>query len=527
MLMRTLIMLVLLAPTLLLAQPLSAVEAAHAQPAAIIFEDAFENGTLGAGWSVEATGSGGVELNTDYFRSGAQAVFLGQKAAGRAYAELNLALDLTGQSTVYLSYWARATGVYEYRRTYISDNNGASWTEIRDIDELSQSFSNEMIDLAYVANSKGLALNDKFRIRFAYSNYNGRAGGGLVIDDVRLVQRPQAVAAFPLAQEGFESTSFVQGLYPQSYNNGITTITADYPRSGSQSIFIGQNVAGNAGASLILAVDLAGQRDVFLDFWARATGDYEYRRIYISDNSGASWVEIRNLDELSQSFSHEVIDLAEEATGKGLALNARFLISFAYADYNGRAGGGLILDDLRLTQRAQAVAAFPLARDGFEGAGFVQGIYPQSFNNGVAAITSDYPRNSGRSVFLGQNVAGKGSASLVIALDLTGQRAVFLDFWVRSTGVYEYRRVYISDNSGASWVEILDLDETPQSFSHEVIDLVAQAQLKGLALNNTFRVRFTYSNYNGRAGSGLVIDDLQIVGASSISRVYLPLIRRR
>jgi hypothetical protein len=261
-------------------------------------------------------------------------------------------LDLSGQTDVFLDFWVRATGGGESRRVYISDNSGASWTEIRNLDGVSQNFSHIVIDLADVANRNGLALNDKFRIRFSYftDRNGGTAGDGMVLDDIRLTQRAEAVAGFPLAQESFEGTTFTQGFYPQSFGTGTAELSTDYPNNGTQSIFLGQKVAGDTTARLNLVLDLSGQTDVFLDFWVRATGGGESRRVYISDNSGASWTEIRNLDGVSQNFSHIVIDLADVADRNGLALNDKFRVRFSYfTDRNGgTAGDGMVLDDLRV-----------------------------------------------------------------------------------------------------------------------------------------------------------------------------------
>lgn len=527
-------LIVLLAQFLVIGAATSPASVASASPsttlsAGVPFTDDFEAGALASDWSLQASSNGVVELNTDYVRSGNQSVFIGQRTSGSATASLILALDLTSQSDVFLDFWARMTGDFENRRVSISDNAGASWTEIRNFDGLSQSFSHEVIDLVYEATSKGLALNGSFRIAFSYStDAGGDPGDGMAIDDVRLMQRAQAITSFPLAQESFEAISFPQGLYPQSFNSGVAEITSDYPRSGARSVFLGQRTSGNASSSLILALDLSGQTDVFLDFWTRSTGTFENRKVFISDNSGASWAEILNLDSLSQSFSHEVVNLAEVAASKGRSLNARFRIAFTYStDAGGDPGDGFVIDDLRLVQKSQAIANFPLVLDGFESGTFAQGLYPQSSSSGIVEITTDFKQTGSRGVFIGQRVAGNAVASLVVALDLTGQSEVFLDFWVRSTGTFENRRILISDNSGSTWTEIRNLDSIPQTFRYEVIDIATSAKSKGLALNDRFRIAFTYStDAGGDPGDGMAIDNFRLSASDPISSVYLPLLRR-
>ncbi|MCG8353357.1 MAG: hypothetical protein MI924_36795, partial [Chloroflexales bacterium] len=116
------------------------------------------------------------------------------------------------------------------------------------------------------------------------------------------------VAGFPFFDD-FEATTLGAEWSTSTGSAGTVELTTNYARSGAQSMSLGQKVGGGAIASLILEVDLSGQTDVFLDFWVRATGSDESRRVYISDNSGASWTQVSNLDSASQSFSHIVIDL--------------------------------------------------------------------------------------------------------------------------------------------------------------------------------------------------------------------------
>jgi hypothetical protein len=328
------------------------------QATGLPFYDDFETAMLDSHWSPQTTGAGVAELSTNYAQSGNQAVFLGQEVSGDASAELTLALDLSGQTDVFLTFWARATGAFENQRVYMSDNSGASWTQIADLDSISSNFGHVIIDLADVAATNGLALNDEFRIRFSYfsDGFTGDAGDGMVIDDVRLTQRAEAVALFPLAQQSFEATSLPQGFYPLSLGSGVAELTTNYAQSGNQAVFLGQEVSGDATARLTLALDLSGQTDVFLNFWARGTGAGEDRRVYMSDDNGASWTQIANLDSISSNFGHVVIDLADVADTNGLALNDEFRIRFSYFSdgSTGDAGDGLVIDDVQISSTAPA-----------------------------------------------------------------------------------------------------------------------------------------------------------------------------
>ncbi|MBX0326091.1 hypothetical protein K2Z83_00085, partial [Oscillochloris sp. ZM17-4] len=486
--------------------------AANSSLATTFFSDGFETGAFGSSWTPSVTYNGVAEVNGNYPHGGGKSAFLGQKVAGNASASLVLALDLSGQSDVFLDFWARGTN-NGTRTVSISDNGGTNWKQILDLSAASQSFSHQVIDIASVATANGLTLNSQFRISFDYSAiYFNQAGDGFVIDDVRVTQHAQEIASFPYAQDSFE-TGFHQGFYPQSTNNGVAEISTNYPHTGASSIFLGQKIVGSASASLVLAVDLTGQTDVFLDFWARGTNNGT-RTVSISDDGGTTWNQILDLSAASQSFSHQVIDIASVATVNGLTLNSQFRISFDYsAIYFNKAGDGFVIDDVRLTQRAQEVATFPYAQDSFE-TGFHQGFYPQSTNNGVAEISTNYPHTGASSIFLGQKIAGSAGASLVIVLDLTGQTDVLLDFWARGTN-NGIRTVSISDSGGSTWKQALDISSISQNFNHYVLNISDLAVANGLALNSQFRISFDYGAvYFNKAGDGLVIDDLKLVHTS-------------
>jgi len=92
---------------------------------------------------------------------------------------------------------------------------------------------------------------------------------------------------------------------------------------------------------------------------------------------------------------------------------------------------------------------------------------------------------------------------------------------VRATGsVDAYRSVSISDNGGTTWKLIHDLDNTSQSFSHEILNISDAATANGLALNNNFRISFYFGAYHQLANDGLVIDDVKLVKTNLSGKIY-------
>jgi hypothetical protein len=176
-----------------------------------------------------------------------------------------------------------------------------------------------------------------------------KTGDGVAIDDVRLTTRSNEIAIFPY-QDAFDTTSFQKGIYPQNTGEGVTELSSSYHHSGTQSVFIGTKVNGSATASLILAIDLTNQADVFLDFWIRRTNNLTHADVAISGNGGATWTRVQELGSSSKTFSHMSINIANSANIAGIPLNSDFQLRFAFdTNYaNDKTGDGIVLDDIQV-----------------------------------------------------------------------------------------------------------------------------------------------------------------------------------
>ena len=170
------------------------------------------------------------------------------------------------------------------------------------------------------------------------------------------------VAGFPFS-DNFESGIIGADWSSNSSGAGQVEISTENPHAGSYSIFMGKKLKQDATANLFLTTDLAGQNDVFLDFWWRANeeaGDPD-NGVYISDNDGASWSKIYDLGGNAQGYMHAFINVADAAADRGLTLNNHFRIYLYYESRYFNNVGGLYVDDFQLTTRNQVVASFPAA----------------------------------------------------------------------------------------------------------------------------------------------------------------------
>lgn len=505
--------------------------------ASIPFTDNFESDTFdSAVWITNMANNGIVEINSDNPHTGSKNAYLGQKTNGSATAELALAIDLSNTSDAFLDFWWRANSNTTNGGIYISDNGGASWTEIHNLNQNPQTFRHEIINISSAASANGLNLNANFQIRFSYFAIfnNAPANDAYIIDDLRLDTRSNLYNSFPLVDD-FESSSFQKGLFPQTTNKGLSGNNDDKPHSGNKSLFLGQKVRGSATASLILAINLSGNTDVFMDFWWRSTGTGGNGNsgVYISDDDGTSQKQILTFGSQPQTYRHELINIAASASANGINLNQKFWIVFNYnAIFNdGAAGSGYLIDDLRLTTRSNEITSLPI-NEGFESNVFGKGLYPQITYNGLSQIDADTPHNGIQSLYLGQKVRGSATASLILAIELSNRSDVFMDFWWRSigNGGSSSSGISVSDDEGVTWKELLSLSGNPQSYQHEILNISDFAQANGLSLNSKFRIQFLYDAIfnDGAAGSAYVIDDLRlsIEDPNGNNRIYLPVVSK-
>ncbi|MCA9995421.1 MAG: hypothetical protein KDE56_06735 [Anaerolineales bacterium] len=320
-------------------------------------QDNFETQIFQQGLYLRSLGQGVAKISNDAPHSGSYHVSLEQQVEGNAQAALVWLVDLSNKSDVYLDFWWRTTGDVswvgnaERSGVYLSDDNGASWKKIKDFSD-NLHYSHEIINLANAAANQGLSLNKYFRVKFHFERYGGSRIGGIRLDDIRLTTSSQVKATFPF-QNGFESATFVKGLYPKSLGQGIGEISSETPHSGTKHVFLGQRASGYALAALFVLIDLPNETDVYLDFWWRTAGDLswsgnaERSGIYISDDNGSSWKKIKDFSDNLQ-YKHETINLTDAAVNQGLRLNDHFLISFHYERYGGSRLGSLRIDDIRL-----------------------------------------------------------------------------------------------------------------------------------------------------------------------------------
>jgi hypothetical protein len=145
-------------------------------------------------------------------------------------------------------------------------------------------------------------------------------------------------------------------------NEGRVAVSDTHAYSGTYSLQLddARDDSIESMAAAILAVDLAGQSDVMLDFWWREFLDEsdEEDGVFISDDGGATWQCILAFDG-GGLWQRQVVDLDAAAAAHGLALNDLLLIKFQFYDDDPIPSDGYAIDEVRLRPNAAPALSWP------------------------------------------------------------------------------------------------------------------------------------------------------------------------
>lgn len=146
---------------------------------------------------------------------------------------------------------------------------------------------------------------------------------------------------------------------------------------------------------------------------------------------------------------------------------------------------------------------------------------------GRVRVEKAYPHGGEYALLLDSaNDPGYSShAAAVLALDLVAVTEADLTFWWLRVGEQDDSEdgVYVSDDWGATWHSVLSFsDYAADDYQEAEIDLVWEAALAGLTLNDHFLVKFQFYGSDPVTTAGYAIDDVLVT--SSSLHVYLPLV---
>ena len=220
-------------------------------PTSLPFSDGFESGGLGNAWAVETDYEGRVRVDSTYPHVGSYSLLLDDDTDDgfTSHASAILALDLSGQSQVEMSFWWREFGDENDADdgVFISDDYGATWYQAFSFNDGPSTFTQATIDLDAQASAAGMSLNDHFLVKFQFYDDYSITTDGYAIDEVG-VQVP-CVPDIEVSPTSFEET-VLQGE--------MVTKTLTINNAGTASLtFHIREVAGgytSAGGALVIGV---------------------------------------------------------------------------------------------------------------------------------------------------------------------------------------------------------------------------------------------------------------------------------
>ena len=159
------------------------------------------------------------------------------------------------------------------------------------------------------------------------------------------------------------------------------------------------------------------------------------------------------------------------------------------------------------------VAQFPFY-DGFESGTLDGGWTVYTTTQGRVQVSDTYPYSGTYSALLDDATKDDtpSIAALILNIDLAGQSGVVLDFWWREFYDENHPQdgVFISDDDGAHWYQVLSFNNGPLAFRHEVIYLDAQAAAYSLTFNDHFQIKFQFYDDYPIADDGYAIDNVWV-----------------
>ena len=169
-----------------------------------------------------------------------------------------------------------------------------------------------------------------------------------------------------------------------------------------------------------------------------------------------------------------------------------------------------------------APAPFPTCLD-FESGTLPASMFAETDSNGGAngrvAVTTAFPNTGSWALDIDTDCAGCGGSTTqaaVMVIDLGGVPDAELNLWVHEHGDENNPEdgIFISDDGGNTYAQILSLNNFPASYQQVNIDLVAAASGAGMSLVDGFLIKFQSLDNFSIPTDGYSFDDICVQGAA-------------
>jgi subtilisin family serine protease len=335
--------------------------------ASLPYSTGFESG-LDTYWSVTEGTEGRIQVTgSNGPQAGSFHLTMDDEVSGGAFSqnEAELRLDLAGETQVKLSFQWKEFGdeTHSQDGIYFSDDDGANYVKVLNLNGGSTSNNSWQLvslDVDELAASAGLSLSSTFVVKFQqYDNYP-ISSDGFCFDEIDVVVDDGGGGNPNRAQIGYK-TGFETGSLDSFWSTASTPegriliTTANGPSVGSWHMTMDDSVNGSAYArnEAWLLCDFSTTSQVTLSFRWKDFSDETHSQdgIYISDDNGASFVKIYNLNGGSISnntWQSVALDIDAAAAASGLALNGAFVIKFQQYDNYSAQTDGMAFDQIAI-----------------------------------------------------------------------------------------------------------------------------------------------------------------------------------
>jgi len=411
---------------------------------------------------------------------------------GDVYNAALLCAEMGGATGMYLHFHGYIYSAKDARKplsVYLSDNNGASFTLMDRYDgdlcpsgffcPVNRVQTWESLDWA--ARDAGLALTDDWVIGFEHATDGALTDDGVTIDSVAISRDPGPVfepidlgdpredhdrtlidcpawhpACQPMPCDGIDCPYFLdfeqRFIDPRmkllSVNGGTTTIGEDdrgyhlrlqaLEGVGKQTI----NVASfGFDFSKLDPKDPDTIPAIMFSWQALDRQSNSYDGVYLSDDGGASYVKVHDLDRTDAPLGKwrtVQLDLHALVDKHGLTYSDDFVVAFAHYALGGEGKAGYALDDLMVGRLDGKAGKTGASNPGLQPDGFVlEANYPNPFN---PTTTLAFSLPSSQPVTLTvYDLTGRVVATLVDGLLSAGSHTVTFRADHLPSGTYLYR----------------------------------------------------------------------------------------
>ena len=461
-------------------------------------------------------------MNSTYAYSGTYSLLLDDSVNDTiySYAAAILAIDLSGQTQVELDFWWRefADENDPDDGVFISDDNGVHWYSLLSFNDGPEFWRHQVIDLDEAVTAHRLALNDHFQIKFQFFDGSPIPTDGYAIDEVR-VRAPQV----PVPAEFPYYTGFESGALGLEW-------TTDFTFEGRVEVVPPIRTQAHMACSwMILETtrSLRLRRLAWRSIWA---GRHRLNWIF-----GGGSLPTKTMPRMASSLamttgrtgtrcspstmgpnSGDIKSLIwmKLRRSQGLVFNDHFQIKFQFYDDYSIPSDGYAFDEVQVrTPQIPVPAGFPYHAS-FESGGLGTEWTTRFTYEGRIAVSSTNAYSGTYSLLLddSRNDTTCSFAAAILAVDLSGQTQVELDFWWREFADENHSEdgVFISDDNGLHWWLLFSFNNGPESWQHQVIDLDESVAAHGLTLNDHFQIKFQFYDDYSIPSDGYAIDEVQV-----------------